>query len=186
MTITAPAQIRALSSPTRQEIVDVIAAAGPLAIGELARLLGRAADGLYFHVRTLARVGLLVEHDSQRRGRRFAATYDVPFRPLVIQAQPNRAKAVGRVLQSALRLAGRDVERALKRRDVRTVGPSRTLAAGRVKGWLSPPELRRVNALLDEILKILRSARPGPGRTLHSITYASAPVPLSRRAKKPA
>lgn len=182
--IVQPAQIRCLASPIRQEIVDAVAATGPLSIADLARHLGRAADGLYFHVRALARVGLLIEQSSVRRGKRFAAVFDVPARPLVIEKTPARATSIGRVVASALRLAARDTNRALKNRTISTQGPYRTLSAGRVKGWLSATDRKRINALLDELLMILRSARPGPGRLLHAFTYVSAPPQLSIRATR--
>ena len=181
--IDKPAQIRCLTSPIRQEIVDAIAASGAMSIADLARHLGRAADGLYFHVRALLRVGLLVEQSSIRRGKRFAAVYDVPARPLVIQQFPAQARSIGRVVASALRLAGRDANRALKDRSTSTKGPARTLSAGRVKGWLTETERKRLNVVLDELLSILRSAQPGPQRTLHAFTYVSAPAQISRRAR---
>ena len=181
--IARPAQIRCLASPIRQEIVDAIAATGPLSIADLAGHLGRAADGMYFHVRALARVGLLVEQSSVRRGKRFAAVYDVPARPLVIEKTPSQAKSIGRVVASALRLAGRDAHRALKDRTITTKGPDRTLSAGRVKGWLKAAERKRFNKLLDDLLTILRTARPGPDRELHAFTYVAAPAQISRRAR---
>ena len=61
--IAEPRQIRALASSTRQDIVDTIAAIGPCSVAELARALGRSADGLYYHIRVLTRVGLLVARE---------------------------------------------------------------------------------------------------------------------------
>lgn len=182
--IDKPAQIRCLASPIRQEIVDAIAAGGPMSMSELARHLGRAADGLYFHVRALARVGLLVEQSSVRSGKRFAAVYDVPFRPLMIERSPRRAPSIARVIESALRLAGRDAGRALRNPKITTVGTKRELTAGRVKGWLTLDERKHVNVLLDEMLGILRSSRPGPDRELQAFTYVLAPAPPSRRAAR--
>ena len=53
-------QIRALASSIRQDIVDTVAATGPCSVADVARTLGRPADGLYYHVKHLLGAGLLV------------------------------------------------------------------------------------------------------------------------------
>src|SRR5262245_59943954 len=77
-TIRSKAQLAAISSPVRQEILDGVQALGPGSIAEVAKLLGRPADSLYYHVRTLERLGLLVRTGERRNGRRDEALYDVP------------------------------------------------------------------------------------------------------------
>ena len=63
-------RIAVLSTPIRIELVTAIQALGGVAtVAELAAQLGRSADGLYYHLRTLARGGLLeetVEADARR------------------------------------------------------------------------------------------------------------------------
>lgn len=57
-----PAQVRLLSSPVRQEMVDTLAALGGEAgVANLADQLGRPADGLYYHLRALVLGGLVEE-----------------------------------------------------------------------------------------------------------------------------
>src|SRR5687768_8664088 len=60
--ISDPAQIRLLSSPVRQEIVDTLSAfGGEASVAALAEQLGRPADGLYYHLRALVRGALVLE-----------------------------------------------------------------------------------------------------------------------------
>lgn len=66
--LTDPSMVKALASPARQEIVDALQAAGARTIAELAALLARPADSLYFHVRSLVKVGLVVERGERREG----------------------------------------------------------------------------------------------------------------------
>src|SRR3954463_6659873 len=54
-------QIRALASPIRQDILDAVTAIGPCSVAQLAVALGKPADGLYYHIRRLLDVGLLME-----------------------------------------------------------------------------------------------------------------------------
>ncbi|HYV40165.1 MAG TPA: helix-turn-helix domain-containing protein, partial [Thermoanaerobaculia bacterium] len=58
--ITRPDQLAALASPVRQEIVDVLAGMPRAPIAAIAAALGRPANGLYYHVRELVRVGLVL------------------------------------------------------------------------------------------------------------------------------
>ena len=58
--ITRLAQIRALASPVRQEIIDAVSAMGPVSIAELARTLGRRPSALYFHFAKLEKLGFVV------------------------------------------------------------------------------------------------------------------------------
>ena len=64
------AAIRLLASPVRQEIVDTLEAlGGEASVAELAAEVGRAADGLYYHLRLLVRGGLIDELAGDGEGR---------------------------------------------------------------------------------------------------------------------
>src|SRR4029450_2776353 len=67
--IAAPAQVAALLSPVRQEILDALARLGTASIADIAATLGRPADALYYHLRELVRVRLVVRSVSTRTGR---------------------------------------------------------------------------------------------------------------------
>jgi len=75
-----------------------------------------------------------------------------------------------------LRTAERDFRAALGRDGLAVTGRRRELWAGRSKGWLSPADLERVNALLAELGTLLSR---GPSRTrnrMFALTYALAPA----------
>src|SRR5690349_18270302 len=52
-------QLSALASPARLEVIDTLTRLGAVSLAELAAALGRPADGLYYHVRALEKVGLV-------------------------------------------------------------------------------------------------------------------------------
>jgi DNA-binding transcriptional ArsR family regulator len=173
--IRTPAQVRALRSPTRQELVDALASSGPASAAELAALLSRAPDALYFHLKALLKVGLIIEREPRRNGRHVAAIYDLPAHPMRLSyAKPVRQKDIAAVVTSALRLSLRDFQRGLQTGAV-SEGPRRELWGGRVKGWVTARELARLNELLQEAHTILRAGRPGAGTTLMTVGFVLAP-----------
>lgn len=188
-------QIRALESTVCQEIVDLVGAAGPCSVREMAGFMGRRPDSLYYHVRKLSAAGLLVDRGIRGSGRRAEAVYDLPARPLRLAyapSDPENVAAVSRVVASMLRSANRDF-RAGFRPDLAVVeGDARNLWAARMKGWLSADDLAELNTLLSRIIEVFnpketaetpgREHRPSAGasRRLHSLTWVLAPIEGAR------
>lgn len=181
--IDRPGQLRALASPLRQELLDVLEAAGPSSIADLAARLGRAADSLYFHVRRLLKVGLVVAVAPSRRGRHTAARYDVVGRPLRIDRAKARPADQHAIVGGILRLAGRDHRRALGHAHTVTAGPGRNHWGGRARGWLNARELATANTLLERLVALVRDGRPGKGRQPIALSWVLAPTPPGRRAR---
>ena len=178
-------QIRALSSPIRQDILDAVTAIGPCSVSELAAATGRPADGLYYHIRRLLAVKLLKEVPGNGAGRA-ELRLDVAQKAFYLKYQPesraNKA-AVLRVIGAMVRSAERTFRRGFTP-DVAVVeGPRRNLWAGRWRGALSPAELAEVNALLNRLNALMRSGRRDgnagvePDRALYELTFILAPTP---------
>ncbi len=181
-------QLRALRSPARQEVLDAVQAAGPCSIAELGALLGRAPDSLYYHVRSLTRLGLLIETPSGRA--RPAALLDVPGRPMRIRYKPDAAsrRALQAAVASMLRLTARDFAGGLGSPAASAEGANRNLWAARVKGRLSPAQTARLSALLYEASQLLvnasSAARSGKTGPLLALTFCLTPVNPGRRVTK--
>jgi Helix-turn-helix domain len=180
--ITDLAQIRALASPVRQEVVDAVTAIGPVSVAALARSLGRAPNALYFHIQKLETLGLLVRRDGAAARGRPSTFYDVPGRPMILIYQPGQSRTktpMGKLVRSMLSSAGRSFVRAY-RPDVAVVdGADRNLWASRSKRMLSPRELREVNRHLRALVALLNQPKPAPtgkGR-LMELTFVLAPSP---------
>lgn len=181
--IRRPAQIRALASPARQELLDLLARTGPATVAELARLVRRPADGLYYHLRALRSVGLVSDAGSRMRAGRAETLFQSTRREPALQHDPGpggNSPDIAAVVSSMLRLGIRDFRRAAASGAVRTRGPGRELWALRVNGWLSPRELREVN----QRIRGLRDAvgRRGPHGKLYAITILL--TPLEHRVRK--
>jgi DNA-binding transcriptional ArsR family regulator len=184
--IDRPVQLRALASPLRQELLDVLEAAGPCAIAELGERLGRAPDSLYFHVRRLQKVGLVVEVERRLEGRHAFVVYDVAARPMRIDRRKAKARDMHAVVAGILRLAARDFRRGLSGSGTVVEGAARNHAGARVRGWLDERQLARANEILEELGDLLRAGRPGPGCQPVALAWVLAPVPARRVASRSA
>jgi len=180
-------QIEALASPVRQELVDALEVAGPCSIADLAGHLGRAPDSLYYHVRQLESVGLVVRRGSHSTGRRDEILYDVPGRRMQIDTEPRTAREVAGILDligSVLRIAHRDLRAAFAAGIVRYRGARRNAWGGRFKGWLTRAELEQVKAHLTAIHELLTRGTRERGGELHAFTWVITPIAPSKRSLK--
>lgn len=184
--ITDLRQLKALGSAARQDIIDEVAATGPLTVAVIADRLGRPPDALYHHVRHLVRRGLLTKSDAERGIGRPAVLIDVPGRPMLIQYDTSskaNARTMLRVVATMLSSAKRGFARAFEPRLAVVSGPHRNLWAARYQSWLTPTELEEVNALLTRLGKLLlRGARRRTSKSrLHEFTYVISPLPPNAR-----
>ncbi|MBS0194515.1 MAG: helix-turn-helix transcriptional regulator [Proteobacteria bacterium] len=171
-------QIAVLSTPIRIELVTAIQALGGAAtVAELAAQLGRAADGLYYHLRALTRGGLL-EEVAEPDARRYRLITP-PGERMRLRYQPGataNARAVSKVAAGMSRLAQRDFQRALANPDTVVEGPARELWVARLRGWADADDLVEVNRLLGRLADLLLSSRPASGGKLVALHWLLAPL----------
>ena len=181
-TISSSAQLRALASGARQEILDLLARTGPASAADLGRLLQRPPDGLYYHLRALVRAGLVRAGSRVREGRSEALYRSVHREPTLRHdvGPGGNSAAVTAIVSSMLRLGARDFRKAAASGGVRTEGPRRDLWALRVAGRLVEGDLetvnRRIRALKDAV------TRRRTGGKLYALTILI--TPLDHRARK--
>jgi DNA-binding transcriptional ArsR family regulator len=177
-------QLEALASPVRQELVDALQASGPCSIAELAGQLGRASDSLYYHVRHLEQVGLIVHRGTRRAGRRDEALFDVPGARMQLDLQPERPSEISAVLDivgAALRIAHRDLRAAFEAGLAVYRGRRRNAWGGRMKGWLTRAEVEQVRHHTDAIHELLQGGERREGGELYAFTSVFTPVAPSAR-----
>jgi hypothetical protein len=195
--VSTAKQLRVLASLGREEIIDAVGLLGPCTVSALGSFLGRSRHALYYHVRALLDVGLLIEAESgsgtSASGSERAARYDLPGRPLVVRydlGTPRTRRAVVALARSRLRSAARGFERGCDPALAVTDGPRRNLWVAHWKGWLSEAELEEANALLSRLVTLFRyeAADSRAGRRPHELTFAVAPIPerLLTSATQPA
>ncbi|KAA3614377.1 MAG: ArsR family transcriptional regulator [Planctomycetota bacterium] len=178
MRIQRQEQLEALTSPPRQEIVSTLESAGTLAVAELAELLGRAPDSLYYHLRKLRQVGLVVEKGSRMAGRRREVLYGLPAEKIRLHFDPDNpanVDATSRAVSAMLRLADRSIRAGMENGRAVIRGEDKNASAGRVKAWLAPEAMGEVLELLGKLVEILERNRAGNEGQLCSFTYVLTP-----------
>ncbi len=179
-------QMTAIASPVRQELLDALARMGTASLAELAQAVGRPADGLYYHVRTLQRVGLVRAAGTRMRAGRREALVRATAPEYVLRyarATPAQARGVNGIVAGMMRLGVRDFRRALGDGANRVEGPARDLWALRTSGWLTPKDVAEVNRRMRELSRAV--SRPGPRGRQYAITILLTPVDRARPARPP-
>ena len=170
-----------LISPARLEILEALGALERGSARDLAAHLGRPPGAVYHHVRTLAQAALIIEVDVRRGSRRPEVVYALAAPRLAVAAGASRSgdQQALRTLQAVLRQSGRDVEAAFDRGPALLKG---RFYGGQMSSALTPREVKRVIALLEQIEALLRRAkRKRSNRTDDIFRWTSVFVPLGRK-----
>ena len=170
--VKKPAQLRALASGVRQEIIDVLGRLGTVSVAELAKALDRPAAGIYYHLSALVRVGLV--RRAGVSGRRRQSVYRCVAPAVRIPAALRRSKPVVTIVGSLLRLGARDYRRATRRSESALPKDVRDLWALRAVGRLNVAQLARVNRYIRDM--VAEVERPRTGGALYGLTVLLAPL----------
>lgn len=147
-------QLECLESPVRIELFGALRALGPSSIRDLGRYVGRRPDTLYYHVRALQDVGLVVVHEQRAAGARREAVYRLKEKPYGFRAlredRAYRASAV-RAARNVSRVALRHYARAVAAID-RDPGVEDALDFHIAFARLPPARLARLKKDLQQLL----------------------------------
>lgn len=184
--ITSLSQFRALTSPVRGEIIDIVDLMGAMSIAEIASHMGRPVDSLYYHVRRLVKVGLLVETGKRKSARQQEAIYDLPGRPASLHYSPSQTGHVRAVVKSIgvmLRMTERDFKAAFAGKLVRGSGGERNVVHSRVLGWYTEEEIQEIRHQIRRITTKFRSSARTRKRAsgLYALTTVLMPLGVKKR-----
>jgi len=148
--ITEPEALEALAHPVRLELIDYLMAQGPATASTCARAVGDTPSNCSYHLRVLAKVGLVEEAASQDGRER-------PWRALMTgfdaDVEGEMSPEAAELLALALQRDQRMVRDHLARRDAL---PKRWRSADVYSTYtlrLDPNELRDLNAKLDALIR---------------------------------
>jgi DNA-binding transcriptional ArsR family regulator len=181
-------QIEALSNPIRQDIGDRLGALGPCSVAVLAAALGCRPTALYRHLQALKKVGLVQSVRKTGARGRPAIQYRT-IAPLVRWARaprrPENRRPMARAARAMTRQAAKDYALGFDAPHWRLEGPGRNHWVFRLVATLSPPRLKKINALLDRVAVLAYTPDPNPG-PLVSISCVLAPVAERTLSHRPA
>ncbi len=178
-------QVLCLASARRHDIIDKLAAIGPMSIRELAPLVGASPASLYHHVQQLLRVGLLVKAGSRVVNRRRETIYATPApRMRLMRALENPANkpAMEKIGAALARQFQRDFNLGLKSDTSRAAGPSRNLGFFRLVGAPGPDGMAKINRHLTDIAEILWSSAGKTGE-LVAVGWMMAPMAKKKNGR---
>lgn len=185
--IRSKPQMRALAASTRQEIVDMIPRLGTVSVAQLATALRRPADSLYYHLRILKRVGLVLTAGSRFVNGRREVLFRAVARELSLcyeLGNKGNANEVNAIIASMLRLGIRDFRNSFKVGEASVSGPDRELWALRRTAWLSHKQIVKVNRYLHQLMREMAAAERR-GR-LYAVTVVLTPLTRRHSRRKPA
>ena len=177
------AQLRCIVNARRHDIVDQLAARGPMSVREIAAAIHARPSALYYHLRELLRVGLVVEdgHRVVRRKREVLYACPAPRMRFKRALQDPRHKPTFvRIAASMSRQMQRDFRRGMHSPGGVTAGTRRNLGLFRLVGSPDAKTLREINRHLDEIAELMWRSAGGRGEVV-SLAWVMTPVGASVR-----
>lgn len=184
-------QFKALASPVRDQIINVVAnltswnadgTAVGVSIRQIGDELGRKPASLYRHIEALVDAGLIHETGSQISGGRDATTYAAPGAHMVLIAPSEEGPeldAMCEYIMSVAVNAGREAAAAAIDRVVNPtqIGPHDTGGAA-IRGWLDEDQRARIRSLQKEMNAVFAESKRRPGTRLMAATLLFRPTRL--------
>lgn len=183
--ITDPEQLKALVSTVRSDIMDQVAAFGPLSVREIGELTGAAPSSLYHHIEKLLAVGLLVEAGQRPGARKPEQLYDTPaprMRMLEALQEPANHPIMEELVDSLCRQASRDFARGVAANYRETLGKTRNVRFARLVCRPDAKTLEKINAHLDAVTELIAQSAGGSGER---IAYSWVVTPQDPKRGKP-
>ena len=169
--------LKAIASPLRMELIQAFVHGDRLTVQDIARHVGKPHSSLYYHIRKLVDVGVLVEVEKRLKGRRYESVYSVVAERLEFAASESASAqrdAMSRLVTSMLRQASREFETAL---ESDTLAGHEVFQAGRrQRAWLTAKDLAQIETLLDRIEKICTKRTREEGTKLYSMLSLMVPL----------
>lgn len=172
-TITDPAALDALAHPVRLDLLSFLMSSGPATASECARAVDDSPSNCSYHLRVLAKHGLVEAAEStDGRERPWRAT--ITGLSLDLDSEdPSTAAGATAALEASLQLDYQLAREHLRHRD-RLPGPWRGVDAHAQYGLrVTPEELRSIVERIDAIV------RPYIGATRHDAPAEAATANLS-------
>ena len=159
------AQLAVLASPRRLDIVDALAAAGPLSVRALAAQIGARPSALYHHLTLLIEAGLIAEAGTRTINRKRETLYATPaprMRLIRALAQGRHQEEMDEIVSALARQMERDFRAAGKLPGRCAEGDARNYGFFRLLARPGPENIAAINIRLQEIAEILwASSDPG-------------------------
>lgn len=171
-------QLQCLVSPVRLDIVDHLAARGPLSIKDVARAIGKRPSALYHHIDQLVEVDLVQEAGTRIVNRKQEKLYSTPSRRMRLKralSVPEHQEVMADIVAALARQADRDFSQGQKVCSALAEGDHRNLGFFRLVAKPGSGRLARINMLLDEIGELMWDEADEEASSI-ALTWIMAPT----------
>jgi DNA-binding Lrp family transcriptional regulator len=178
LSLTTRDEVEAVASPVRMEIIRHLQSHGRCTVGELASLMRRSADSLYYHVRKLLEAQVLERVGSRPAGRREEAVLALSAGGVTLaveEAAGAGAEAVVRTTKDILREAEVNLRAAVER-DEASAASDGLPFVGRLRSKLPEDARAEVRAHLEAITEIFVRHKEDAVGSLHELTVLLIPL----------
>jgi DNA-binding transcriptional ArsR family regulator len=172
------AQMEAMVSPLRHQIMRTVGAYGVASIKQIATQLERSAESLYYHFRALEQVGLLIDAGARELNGRSEALYSTVAQEILTDARstsPDYLDALKRAASALLRLADRQLAAELDFMMETRTARSIAFRIQQRNARLTPEVAAELSARLDDVMDFLQQNDCADGEMI-SLTFASSPI----------
>lgn len=180
-----PKQLAVFTEPRCHDIIDRLAASGPLSIKVLAEMIGARPSALYHHMRRLEAVKLIKPAGTRIRNRRRETLYTTiaPRIRLLRALRDTRNTAlIGKINAALCRQMSRDFDAGLQNDPV-SDGSDRNLGFFRLVGSPDRKTLAQINKHLEQVAELLWQSS-GSSKELVCLGWVLSPL-SAEAAKKP-
>jgi hypothetical protein len=184
--ITDPAALRALAHPLKWTLMDVLLTEGAATSTRCAELTGESQANCSFHLRQLARYGLVEEAGSRSKKERPWRLTTVNQSWSLVQSDPVRAAAVTELEQVFVQHEFATLMRWVQSAPAYGEEWQRASMRAGAIAWLTPDELAGLRDQIEELMLTYRdrvadpAARPA-GSRLVRLFSAAYPLPEEGR-----
>ncbi len=151
-------QLDGLRSSSRYRILETLISLGPSTVREIAEHQGLIPESVYYHIKTLIRLGLVVDLGKRPAKRRPESVFQAISSTIRIDPEkrtPRFRRALASFYDAVLRSAGRGLRRALEDDRAERAGPQRNCLTFQVEARLSPQRLQEWNRRVDELCSFM-------------------------------
>lgn len=177
--IRKPEQIKAISSPERLRIVEILSERGPQTVKQLGEAMERVPQALYYHMKTLMAAGIVVsdgEIESKRRPEKRFRLAASKLKLDVSKSSAEFTEALGSAAASILRAAERNYREALQQGDPVLTGSRRNFSSRRHQVKLTNRQLAEFNRKLEELEDFLDELDSSGSGQSYAVTIVSSPL----------
>lgn len=180
--IDSTKQLKEIISPARNELRLAMEMLGPCTVSELAEHTGRSAESLYYHIRKLESVGLVVKCDTHFSHGHEEAVYRMCADRVRVDTEvrkPLFVKALIRGVQTLIRYSNRCLSRALANSQTVLKGDRRECRLVQVTARLSPGQIVELNRRMLELEEFLEKADDKSAHQHFVVTLVLSPASRS-------